>query len=109
MFIMCWPGVLARYSHSRTQANRVADILNVGFSGRRKENTGRFCLIVKCSGLEVTHITSFHNLLARSSHRAGPSHQGSMCSERGQLHILGVNIKDYHLILVLVTLVGLPG
>lgn len=88
---------------------RVADILNVGFSGRRKENTGRFCLIVKCSGLEVTHITSFHNLLARSSHRAAPSHQGSMCSERGQLHILGVNIKDYHLILVLVTLVGLPG
>ena len=32
-----------------------------------------------------------------------------MCSERGELEILGVNTKDYHTILARGTTIGLPG
>ena len=41
-------GVLPPYSHSRTQAGRVADISSVtDFSARGRKNSGRSCLAVK--------------------------------------------------------------
>ena len=46
-------GVLTHCSHSRTQADIVGDTLNVvGFNDWGKENSGKSCLAVKCSGLD---------------------------------------------------------
>ena len=46
-------GVLTHCSHSRTQADIVGDTSNVvGFNDWGKENSGKSCLAVKCSGLD---------------------------------------------------------
>ena len=43
-------GVVTHYSHSRTQADIVGDTSNVGFNDWGKENSGKSCLALKCSG-----------------------------------------------------------